>query len=60
MMQMVEATVALRSGEVMTVYANDFEELFTRLEEQEQNIVQITGRTIKLNAMRQGKERLNV
>lgn len=55
---MVEATVALRNGEVMTVYANDFEELFTRLEEQEQNIVQITGRTIKLNAMRQGKEKL--
>ena len=55
---MVEATVALRNGEVMTVYANDFEELFTRLEEQEQNIVQITGRTIKLNAMRQGKEKI--
>lgn len=56
---MVEATVALRNGTVMTVYANSFEELFTRLDEQDLDIVQITGRAIKLNAMRQGKEKLS-
>jgi len=55
---MVEATVALRNGEVQTMYAESFEELFTRLDEQNLDIVQITGRTIKLNAMRQGKEKL--
>lgn len=55
---MVEATVALRSGEVLTMYAESFEELFTRLDDENHDIVQVVGKTIKLNAMRQGKEKL--
>jgi hypothetical protein len=55
---MVEATVALRNGEVLTVYAGSFEELFANLDAQNYDIVQVVGRTIKLNEMRQGKERL--
>lgn len=54
---MVEATVALRNGEVMTVYADDFNELDKLLDWE--NVVQIIGKTIKLKDMRQGKERLN-
>ncbi len=53
---MVEATVALRNGNVMTVYANDFNELDKMLEWEE--VVQIIGKTIKLKDMKQGKERL--
>lgn len=53
---MVEATVAYRNGDVRTVYAESFEELFTRLDEQNQEIMQVTGKTIKLPDMRQGKE----
>ena len=53
---MVEATVAYRNGDVQTVYAESFEELFTILDEQDQEIVQVMGKTIKLPDMRQGKE----
>lgn len=55
---MVEAMVAMRNGEVQTMYAESFEELFLLLDEQNQDIVQVIGKTIKLNAMRQGKETL--
>ena len=55
---MVEATVAYRNGEVQTMYAESFEELFTRLVEQNMEIVQVVGKTIKLTDMRQGKETL--
>ena len=53
---MVEATVAYRNGEVQTMYAESFEELFTRLDEQNMEIVQVMGKTIKRSDMRQGKE----
>lgn len=53
---MVEATVALRNGNVMTVYADDFNELDKMLEWED--VVQIIGKTIKLKDMKQGKERL--
>jgi hypothetical protein len=54
---MVEATVALRNGEVQTVYANDFNELDKLINWEE--VAQIIGKTIKLKDMKQGKERLN-
>lgn len=54
---MVEATVALRNGNVMTVYADDFNELDKMLDWED--VVQIIGKTIKLKDMKQGKERLN-
>ena len=54
---MVEATVALRNGDVQTVYANDFNELDKMLDWE--NVVQIIGKTIKLKDMKQGKERLS-
>jgi hypothetical protein len=53
---MVEATVAMRNGEVKTVYADDFNELDKMLDWED--VVQIVGKTIKLTDMRQGKERL--
>ena len=53
---MVEATVALRNGEVQTVYANDFNELDKMINWEE--VSQIIGKTIKLKDMKQGKERL--
>lgn len=53
---MVEATVALRNGNVMTVYANDFNELDTMINWEE--VVQIIGKTVKLKDLKQGKERL--
>lgn len=53
---MVEATVALRNGEVQTVYANDFNELDKLINWEE--VAQIIGKTIKLKDMKQGKERL--
>jgi hypothetical protein len=56
MMQMVEATVALRNGEVQTVYANDFNELDKMINWEE--VAQIIGKTIKLKDMKQGKERM--
>lgn len=54
---MVEATVALRNGEVITVYADDFLELDKQVAWED--VVQIVGKTIKLKDMKQGKERLN-
>lgn len=54
---MVEATVALRNGDVVTVYADDFMELDTQLDWED--VVQIVGRTIKMADMRQGKERIS-
>jgi hypothetical protein len=56
---MIEATVKLRNGDVLTVYDETFEKLFANIDEQELDIVQIVGRTIKLPDMRQGKENLN-
>ena len=53
---MVEATVALRNGNVMTVYANDFNELDAMINWEE--VVQIIGKTIKLKDLKQGKEGL--
>ena len=53
---MVEATVALRNGEVKTVYAEDFMELDKLIAWED--VVQIMGKTIKLKDMRQGKEQL--
>lgn len=53
---MVEATVALRNGDVLTVYDESFEKLFANLDERELDIVQITGKTIKLQDIRQGRE----
>ena len=55
---MVEATVKLRNGDVLTVYDESFEKLFAHLDERELDIVKIVGRTIKLPDMRQGKENL--
>lgn len=55
---MVEATIALRNGEMRTVYAATFEELFETIDAQELDIIQVVGKTIKLKDMRQGKERV--
>lgn len=55
---MVEASVKLRNGDVLMVYDETFEKLFANIDEQELDIVQIVGRTIKLPDMRQGKETL--
>ena len=55
---MVEATIALRNGEMRTVYAETFEELFETIDAQELDIIQVVGKTIKLKDMRQGKERV--
>lgn len=55
---MVEATIALRNGDVLTMYDESFEKLFNNLDERELDIVQVTGKTIKLTDMRQGKETL--
>lgn len=52
---MVEAMIALKSGEVFTVYAADFIQLCTDLEPMAKDVVQITGRVTKLDEMRQGK-----
>lgn len=52
---MVEATVALRNGDVKTVYANDFNELDNVLDWED--VVQIVGKTIRPKDMRQGKEK---
>lgn len=53
---MVKATVYLRDGQVLTVTANDFIDLYASLKDVEQDIVQIIGRTIRVADMRQGKE----
>jgi hypothetical protein len=55
---MVEATIALKNGDVLTVYDESFERLFAHMDEQELDIVKIVGRTIKLTDVRQGKETL--
>ena len=57
---MIEATAVLSNGEIMTVYANSFEELFLRLAEEGHDIKQIVGKSIRLKDLRQGKERLQV
>jgi len=59
MMNMVTANVAMKNGEVKTVYADGFQELFKQLESYENEIVSIKGKAILLKAMRQGKETLN-
>lgn len=53
---MVKATVSLRDGQVLTVTANDFIDLYAALKDVEQDIVQLIGRTIRVADMRQGKE----
>ena len=55
---MVTANVAMKNGEVRTVYANGFPELFKQLEPYENEIVSIKGKAILLKDMRQGKETL--
>lgn len=57
---MVEATVALKNGKVMTVFADSFTELFARLAEEGHDIKQVVGKTIRLKDLRQGMERLQV
>ena len=57
---MVEATAVLSNGEIMTVYANSFEELFARLAEEGHDIKQIIGKTIRLKDLRQGREMLRI
>ena len=57
---MVEATAVLSNGEIMTVYASSFEELFARLAEEGHDIKQIIGKTVLLKDLRQGRERLRV
>lgn len=47
--------IALKNGDVFTVYANDFIQLCTELEPMAQDVVQITGKVTKLEDMRQGK-----
>lgn len=54
---MVEATVQLKNGEVITTYARSFEGLFRKLENKD--VVKITGKIITMKDMRQGKETLN-
>ena len=54
---MVEATVELRSGETMLLYARDFDELFADIAEYEMDVVRLVGRTIKTQDMRQGREK---
>ena len=52
---MIEAMIALKNGDVFTVYADTFEGLFSDLEPMANDVVQITGRVTKTNEMRQGK-----
>lgn len=56
---MVTAQVATKNGEVRTVYANSFDELFKNLESEAGNIVSIRGKAILLKDMRQGKESMH-
>lgn len=56
---MVTAHVSLKNGDVKTVYADSFDELFASLEDDADNIVSIRGKAILLKDMRQGKERTN-
>ena len=56
---MVTAHVSLKNGDVKTVYADSFDELFANLEDDADNIVSIRGKAILLKDMRQGKERTN-
>ena len=53
---MVKATVYLRDGQVLTVTAGSFLQLYESLKEKEPDIMQIVGRTVALTDMRQGKE----
>jgi hypothetical protein len=54
MIQMVEATVQLKNGDVFTTYARSFEGLFKRLEGKE--IVKVVGRIVNSKDMRQGRD----
>ena len=53
---MVTASVSMKNGDVRTVYANSFDELFANLEKDAENIVCIRGKAILTKDMRQGKE----
>lgn len=53
---MVKATVSLRDGQVLTVTAADFVQLYESLKDKEQDIMQIVGSTVKVAELRQGKE----
>ena len=57
---MVEATVVLKNGEIMTVNAYSFEELFIRLAEEGHDLKQSIGKAINLKELRQGRERLQI
>ena len=54
---MVTANVAMKNGEVKTVYADSFPQLFAQLEPYENEIASIRGKAILLKDMRQGKEK---
>lgn len=56
---MITASVAMKNGDVKTVYADSFDALFADLEKDAENIVAIRGKTILLKEMRQGKERMH-
>lgn len=53
---MIQAKIAFKDGRTQTVYADSFEEIFRRFEE-DQEIIQVTGKKVRLFEMRQGKEK---
>lgn len=52
---MIEAMIATKNGDVFTVYADSFPQLFSEMEPMAKDVVQVTGRVIKTDEMRQGK-----
>lgn len=53
---MVVVRVAMKNGDVQTLFGNDFPELFKRLEPMAEEVVSILGKAILTKDMRQGKE----
>ena len=53
---MVTADVMFKNGEVRTFYADEFPELFKKIEQCEDEVFYIRGKTINLKDMRQGRE----
>lgn len=54
---MVEAVAYTKDGNLLKLYAKDFNEVFEKLAAYE--IVEFTGKQIKLTDIRQGKEKTN-
>lgn len=52
---MVVMRVAMKNGDVQTVYGADFHELFKRLEPHAAEVVSIRGKAILHKDMRQGR-----